>query len=239
MRVFFIILFVLSGWVFSQVNLNDGDIYDKIARYSILKYSLLSWDSAGDELIEADFDIRLNRIDRIVSEDDFKYSIVRFDRIGSYQFLAVVDSSNFQLHQLNVTFWAIKYGVSPIEFYSFDNDSIDLFINHHIVGSNDSTDKMKILKLYNDIKFYFVKSSCEFFNGKNMESFKYLSKEYRLSNPYYNVLEKQKIGNDWIYDLETFYKISEENTVSYYLIHYYFLPNKFYVENTLLYKIKA
>ena len=220
---------------------NIDSTYKYLAQYSILKFALSEHMSDGSNPTLKLLPSALEQVRAIVNTNNFHYKVELIDTLGKYEFIKITDSTNFRLHFLFQTVWAINKNNSILGNCIYLPDlGFESFVNQYLYENIDKYDKLDIVRLY--FKIELIDSNIEIFDlTKNLDSFSLIEKEFRLSkkNRYNKIIQDKSYSGTKIYYYETFYRENSYNAVSYYHIKFLFDCNSFKVYKTLLYKIKV
>ena len=217
------------------------DLYSKykyLAEYSILNYTLT--DNGSNQHLSI-LPSKLNRVNYIINNNDFRYRIELIDKLGEYEFILITDSTNFQLHGLHQNIWAVNSKDSFLgNCINLNELNIEKFVNQYLYESISKYDKLSIIRIYNKIEL--GGGHIVFFNqAENIDLFDLLYDEYKLNND--NRLNKLIKSTSYydreIYTYETFYRENFEDTINYYHLMFEFNWDEFKVTKTLLYKIRV
>jgi hypothetical protein len=213
--------------------------YKDLAHYCIINYALSEQMSDGKNQTLKLLPANLEIVSDIIKNQDFRYKIELLDTLGNYEFITITDSTNFQLHALHQTTWAVDSDSSIsgncIALYEL---GFELFVNKYLYERIEKYNKLSIVRVYNKIEL--GNNRIEIYDPEtNLKSFELIENEYRLNkkNQYNKILtEKSYYGRD-AYRYETFYRENSWDEISYYHIMFEFEWDGFSVTRTLLYQI--
>ncbi len=214
---FYIVLF--NSNIIAQ-NLNEE--FKFLAEYAITKHRL--------EVYNYSSDWNSSPLGSLNSGMNYKFNIKEIFRINNIRIIEIEDLNNISPHSKYI--FAVKPSGNFILqnelTFGKENDFINLILQDD--SKIDKQYKQLCIKLYNLITSYY--KNVEYLDDNNKGDFNILS-DYRLED--YNKLYK----SDGNYYYDSFYKIKDSDTLSFYFIQYIFSCNNFSVDIILLYKIKV
>ena len=215
--------------------------YKYLAQYIILKYALIDQGQPSSNPTLQLLPSVLEDVTDIITTNDFRYKVELIDTLGDYEIIGITDSTNFNLHVLVETVWAVDQNESIYgNCINISDIGFEKFVNEYLFKRIDEYNKLSIIRIYNKLELGNRRIDL-FYPDKNMELFKLLEDEYRLKRSIsYNKLniDKTYYGSK-IYTYSTFYRESSGNQISYYHIMFEFNWKCFKVTRTLLYKVKV
>lgn len=232
MKISIITLILLIPAFFSSSAQVKNKDYEILAKAAILKYAI-NLDYPDIYGVNPVFlSSAIQKVEDIVKKTSYSYDVEVIDSILSFQVISIIDKSNFQLHGLHRTLFAINKSDSIYRYSEINDNNLLEFINNRIYPEIKNKDKFRLIQFYNKV-FAYLNSGFlkfEFYDKNNEKDFQALDKLYRFRD----IVSKDMIGKRDHY--EHIYRIFEDNTdpVDFYRVLYWFECDKLRVEKVLL-----
>lgn len=238
MRIFLAISIILFSAVISSSSAQvKNEDYEILAKTAILKYTI---DLNYPDIYGADpvfLSSAIQKVEDIVKKNSYSYDVEVIDSILSFQVISIIDKSNFQLHGLHWTMFAINKSDSFYRYSEINNNNLLEFINKRIYPEIKDKDKFRLIQFYNKV-FAYLNSGFlkyEFYDKNNEKEFHALDKLYRFRDIVTNDVIGKRDHYEHIYRIFEA-RIFEESfyPVDFYRVLYWFDCDKLRIEKELL-----
>jgi hypothetical protein len=231
MKIVLIFVLILFKPLLSQCL--EGE-YHNLAKFAILKYALeVNYESP------CFLERSLKDIEKYVINKTYKYKIEIIDSIKSIDIISIIDESNFQLHGLNQTIFAIDKSEKVGARYKILTETDLLsFINQEICPEIVESEKFEVIKFYNKLFEHYhngFDTTLKFFDKENSKEFEQLG----FSKYINEVVDKDLIPMRDYYNHYYLIKDRDGSNIDFYQIVYTFICKQLNVEHYLIIRKKA
>jgi hypothetical protein len=206
-------------------------IISKLAKYSIIEYSLKKYWFDNESITSLSLSELLNELEETIKTDTYKFESQIFYSYKNYYFVKISDETNFQLHGNNETIFAIDTTALDYEesIFLIDPEHPEKFINENFKNDFTKNGIPSIIQLYGKLKLNGNKN-FEIYDGKNSNSFVFIDEHgYKLSN-----LLRFDQSTEHV---STVYKNNYASTINYYYLDFIFQNSTMEVIETLLFRL--
>ncbi len=174
---------------------------------------------------------------RNIHRDKFRYSVFPITRFGTFKVVSIIDSTNFQLHGLNRTIFAINTIDSISQrYFELDEENLLNFINDNLYKNLGEEEHYKLILFYNKVFSYInteYSQKTSFYCESEKDKFIPLAADIRLSD----IVSEKNIGKREYYEHAYKTALYNNGKTDYYIVVYRFLCDRLDVEHFLQLRI--